>query len=190
MIIEIIEESLGWRTFIHRGYRIIWSKGQNNENINKNKTTISGIDLHWNYQKHFWFIYIKELLVQKYWQLISTKLNCGQYDSKEYCLIQVPNCPVPSTEMSRSVPKCPGPSTEMSKLVPRCPGTEMSRSRDVQVPRCPGPRCLGFNAIANATTVSYWRKCAVYSVFSTYFNSVEYALSSMLTCSEISYKSI
>jgi hypothetical protein len=28
----------------------------------------SGIDLHWNYQKHFWFIYIKELLVQKYWQ--------------------------------------------------------------------------------------------------------------------------
>ena len=27
------------------------------------KTTISGIDLHWNYQKH---IYIKELLVQKY----------------------------------------------------------------------------------------------------------------------------
>jgi hypothetical protein len=40
------------------------------------KTTISGIDLHWNYQKHisihFWS-YIKELLVQKYWQLISTK---------------------------------------------------------------------------------------------------------------------
>jgi hypothetical protein len=32
-----------------------------------------GIDLQWNYQKHFWFIYIKELLVQKYWQLISTK---------------------------------------------------------------------------------------------------------------------
>ena len=27
--------------------------------------------------------------------------------STEYCLIQVPNCPVPSTEMSRSVPKCP-----------------------------------------------------------------------------------
>jgi hypothetical protein len=39
MIIEIIEESLGWRTFIHRGYQIIWSKGQNNENINKNQHT-------------------------------------------------------------------------------------------------------------------------------------------------------
>jgi hypothetical protein len=39
------------------------------------------------------------------------------------CLIQVSNCPVPSTEMSRSIPKCPGPSTEMS------------RYRDVQVPR-------------------------------------------------------
>jgi hypothetical protein len=25
------------RTFIHRGYQIIWSKGQNNENINKNQ---------------------------------------------------------------------------------------------------------------------------------------------------------
>ena len=37
MIIEIIEESLGWRTFIHQGYQIIWSKGQNNENINKNQ---------------------------------------------------------------------------------------------------------------------------------------------------------
>jgi hypothetical protein len=42
--------------------------------------------------------------------------------SKEYCLIQVPNCPVPRTEMSMSVPKCPGPSTEMSKSVPRCLG--------------------------------------------------------------------
>ena len=30
------------------------------------KTTISGIDIHWNYQKNLWFIYIKELLVQKY----------------------------------------------------------------------------------------------------------------------------
>jgi hypothetical protein len=44
--------------------------------------------------------------------------------NKEYCLIQFPNCPVPSTEMSRSVPKCPGPSTKMS------------RYRYVQVPRC------------------------------------------------------
>ena len=47
--------------------------------------------------------------------------------STEYCLIEVPNCPVLSTEMSRSVPKCPVPSTEMSKSVPKCPGTEMSR---------------------------------------------------------------
>ena len=39
----------------------------------------------------------------------------------------VPNCPVPSTEMSRSVQKCPVPITEMSKSVPKCPGTEMSR---------------------------------------------------------------
>jgi hypothetical protein len=31
--LQIIEESLGWRTFIH----VIWSKGQNNENINKNQ---------------------------------------------------------------------------------------------------------------------------------------------------------
>ena len=45
--------------------------------------------------------------------------------NKEYCFIQVPNCPVPSTEMSRSIPKCPGPSIEMSKSVPRCPGPEM-----------------------------------------------------------------
>jgi hypothetical protein len=29
--------------------------------------------------------------------------------------------------MSRSVLKCPVPSTEMSKSVPKCPGTEMSR---------------------------------------------------------------
>jgi hypothetical protein len=47
--------------------------------------------------------------------------------STEYCLIQVTNCSVPSTEMSRSVPNCPVPSTEMSKSVPKCPGTEMSR---------------------------------------------------------------
>jgi hypothetical protein len=37
MIIEIIDESLGWRTFIHQGYQIIWNQGQNNENINKNQ---------------------------------------------------------------------------------------------------------------------------------------------------------
>jgi hypothetical protein len=144
MIIEIIEESLGWRTIIHRGYRIIWSKGQNNENINKNKTTISGIDLHWNYQKHFWFIYIKELLVQKYWQLISTK-QLWSVSSK-------------SRTVQYRVPRCPGQYRNVQDRVLRCP----SQYRDVQV-----PRCLGFNAIANATTVSYWRKCSVYSVFST-----------------------
>ena len=37
MIIEITDESLGWRTFIHQGYQIIWNQGQNNENINKNQ---------------------------------------------------------------------------------------------------------------------------------------------------------
>jgi hypothetical protein len=40
MIIEIIEESLGWRTFIHQGYQIFWSKGQNNENINNKSDKI------------------------------------------------------------------------------------------------------------------------------------------------------
>ena len=91
--------------------------GQNNENINKNqytKTTISGIDLHWNYQKHisihFWVVYYrttstKILTINKYQTIVV---------STEYCLIQVPNCPVPSTEMSRSVPKYPG--TEMSRI--------------------------------------------------------------------------
>ena len=87
------------------------------------KTTISGIDLHWNYQKH---------LVHIYQRTTSTKiLTINKYQtivvSKEYCLIQVPNCPVLSTEMSRSIPKCPRPSTEMSKSVPRCPSPEMSR---------------------------------------------------------------
>ena len=60
--------------------------------------------------------------------------------SKEYCLIQVPNCPVPSTEMSRTEYRDVQVSTEMSKSVPRCPGTEMSSYRDVQV-----LRCLGFS---------------------------------------------
>jgi hypothetical protein len=58
------------------------------KNINKNqytKTTISGIDLHWNYQKH--------ISINKYQTIVV---------STEYCLIQVPNCPVPSTEMSKS----------------------------------------------------------------------------------------
>ena len=49
MIIEIIEELLGWRTFIHRGYQIIWSKGQNNENINKNQCILKqrSADFRW-----------------------------------------------------------------------------------------------------------------------------------------------
>jgi hypothetical protein len=33
MIIEIIDKSLRWRTFIHQGYQIIWNQGQNNENM-------------------------------------------------------------------------------------------------------------------------------------------------------------
>ena len=94
------------------------------------KTTISGIDLHWNYQKHFWFIYIKELLVQKYWQLISTK--------QMWSVRNIVSSK--SRTVQYRVPKCPGPSTEMSKSVPRCPGTEMSSYRDVQV-----LRCLGFS---------------------------------------------
>ena len=74
----------------------------NNENKNQytcTKTTISGIDLHWNYQKHisihFWVIYLRTtniLTINKYQTIVV---------STEYCLIQVPNCPVPSTEMSR-----------------------------------------------------------------------------------------
>ena len=98
------------------------------------KTTISGIDLHWNYQKHF--TSTKILTINKYQTIVV---------SKEYCLIQVPNCPVPRCpgqyrNVQDRVPRCPGPSTEMSKSVPRCPGpsTEMSRSQDVQVPRCLG----------------------------------------------------
>jgi hypothetical protein len=75
------------------------------------KTTIFGIDLHWNYQKNLWFIYIKQLLVQKYWQLISTKQ-----------LWSIRNI---VSSKSRTV----------QYRVPRCP----SHYRDVQVPRCPGP---------------------------------------------------
>jgi hypothetical protein len=116
----------------------IWSKGQNNENKNQyknndlryrstlelSKTTISGIDLHWNYQKHIslgsiytgtikntypstFGSYIKELLIQKYWQLISTKSTELSHPSPElssteyraWCPIQYRNCP--GTEMSR-----------------------------------------------------------------------------------------
>jgi hypothetical protein len=91
------------------------------------KTTISGIDLHWNYQKHFWFIYIKELLVQKYWQLISTKQ-----------LWSVRNIvSSKSRTVQYRVPRCPGQYRNVQDRVPRCP----SQYRDVQV-----PRCLGFAA--------------------------------------------
>jgi hypothetical protein len=89
------------------------------------KTTISGIDLHWNYQKHFWFIYIKELLVQKYWQLISTKQ-----------LWSVRNIvSSKSRTVQYRVPRFPGQYRNVQDRVPRCP----SQYRDVQVPRCLGP---------------------------------------------------
>ena len=78
------------------------------------KTTISGIDLHWNYQKHF--TSTKILTINKYQTFVV---------SKEYCLIQVPNCPVP---------RCPGQYRNVQDRVPRCP----SQYRDVQVPRCLG----------------------------------------------------
>ena len=125
MTIEIIEESLGWRTFIHWGYQIIWSKGQNNENINKNqcilnKKTISGINLHWNYQKHFWFIYIKELLVQKYWQLISTKQLWSVRNSvsskSRTVQYRVPRCPGQYRNVQDRVPTDVQVSTEMSRI--------------------------------------------------------------------------
>jgi hypothetical protein len=90
------------------------------------KTTISGIDLHWNYQKHFWFICIKELLVQKYWQLISTKQ-----------LWSVRNIvSSKSRTVQYRVPRCTGQYRNVQDRVPRCP----SQDRDVQV-----PRCLGFD---------------------------------------------
>ena len=69
------------------------------------KTTISGIDLQMytetikNTYPSTFGSYIKELLVQKYWQLISTKQLWS----------------VPSTERSNSLPKCPG--TEMSRTL-------------------------------------------------------------------------
>ena len=84
------------------------------------KTTISGIDLHWNYQKHFWFIYIKELLVQKYWQLISTKQ-----------LWSVRNIvSSKSRTVQYRVQRCPGQYRNVQDRVPRCPGPEMSRIRN------------------------------------------------------------
>ena len=61
---------------------------------------------------------------EKYWQLISTKTIVV---STEYCLIQVPNCPVLSTEMSRSVPKCPSQYRNVQVLSYPC--TEMYRIR-------------------------------------------------------------
>ena len=74
--------------------------------------------------------YIKE----QYWQLISTCTE--QLWSVPNCLIQVPNCPVPITEMSNSLPTCP----MHYRLVQV--STEMSRYRIVQVPRCLGFKYL------------------------------------------------
>ena len=62
---------------------------------------------------------IKDLLVQKYWQLISTKQ-----------LWSVPNIvSSKSRTVQYRVPRCPG-----QYRVPRCP----SQYRNVQVPSCPG----------------------------------------------------
>ena len=101
------------------------------------KTTISGIDLHWNYQKHFWFIYIKELLVQKYWQLISTKQ-----------LWSVRNIVSSKSQtVQYRVPRCPGQYRNVQDRVPRCP----SQYRDVQIPRCPGPEMSRIHTIYRMT---------------------------------------
>jgi hypothetical protein len=84
--------------------------------------------LHWNYQKHIYRStfgpYIKELLVQKYWQLISTKQ-----------LWSVPNSvSFKSRTVQYWVPRCPGQYRNVQYRVPRCP----SQYRNVQVPSCPG----------------------------------------------------
>ena len=61
--------------------------------------------------------YIKELLVQKYWQLISTKQ-----------LWSVPNIvSSKSRTVQYRVPRCP--SQYRNVQVPSCPGTKMSRIR-------------------------------------------------------------
>ena len=115
MIIEIIEKSLGWRTFIHRGYQIIWSKGQNNENINKNQCILKPRSPGSIYTG----IIKNTLLVQKYWQLISTKhlwsvrnIVSSKSRTVQYRDVQV------STEMSRyrvvQVPRCLG----FDKIIP------------------------------------------------------------------------
>jgi hypothetical protein len=84
------------------------------------KSTISGIDLHWNYQKHisihFWVIYsrttsTKILTINKYQTIVvSTELShpSPELSSTEYRDVQF------STDLSKSVPKCPG--TEMSTI--------------------------------------------------------------------------
>ena len=126
MIIEIIEESLTWRTFIHQGYQIIWSKGQNNEN--KNQCILkqrSPGSIYTGIIKNTFGSYIKELLVQKYWQLISTKQLWSVRNIVSF----------KSRTVQYRVPRCPGQYRNVQDRVPRCP----SRYRDVQVPRCPGP---------------------------------------------------
>ena len=101
------------------------------------KTTISGIVLHWKYQKHFWFMYIKELLVQKYRQLISTKQ-----------LWSVRNIvSSKSRTVQYRVPRCPGQYRNVQDREPRCP----SQYRDVQIPRCPGPEMSRIHTIYRMT---------------------------------------
>jgi hypothetical protein len=79
------------------------------------KTTISGIDLHWNYQKNLWFIYIKEPLVQKYWQLISTK--------QLWSIRNIVSSK--SRTVQYRVPRGPGQYRNVQDRVSRCPGPEM-----------------------------------------------------------------
>jgi hypothetical protein len=98
--------------------------------------------------------------------------------STEYCLIQVPNCPVPSTEMSRSVP-----STEMSKSVPKCPGTEMSRiQKDARPCLCMCMDELYWKKWKKGSAKPYrstyfyssikWKKCIFHNQMFTYIHVV------------------
>ena len=66
-------------------------------------------------KKNLWFIYIKELLVQKYWQLISTK--------QLWWIRNIVSSK--SRTVQYRVPRCPGQYRNVQDRVPRCPGTEM-----------------------------------------------------------------
>ena len=139
------------------------------------KTTISGIDLHWNYQKHITLgsiytgtikntypstfgSYIKELLVQKYWQLIHVPNNCGQYRIVSYMSrtvqYRVPRCPIQyrlvqvSTELSSTEYRDVQFSTDLSKSVPKCPGTEMSSKSYA--------KCSRLRGIQASTWKDFW----------------------------------